>query len=318
MWGMMKRINNSSVSLASASNSTPTGQRLLIDLERDLSTIVRGQLEVVTALSEWVQCRELNVVPQRGAKGAYIFAGPTGVGKTLLAESLAKLLGDGNGFVRIDCSEFKTLESYDRLFGDRQGDIGLIGQRYRQVPKGVWLFDEIEKAHPEFVQVFLQGVDAARLTTATGDVLDLRGIYFILTTNLGCAEIIGRKHLPFTSLEKHVVRSIEQWMRPELRGRFSKPLVFRPLSRETQREITAMHLDAIIKHNVVQGRTIGKNEEVVEFLVQRGCSPRLGARDLARNIEELVGAAIKKAAFSGHNGDGTLIVQGDALAMVAA
>lgn len=313
----MKDINNPSAPFALASQSTPTGQHLLTNLKESLSATVRGQIDVVTALSGWVECRELNVVPQRGAKGAYIFAGPTGVGKTLLAETLAKQLGDGNGFVRIDCSEFKTLQSYDRLFGDRQGDIGLIGQRYRQVPKGVWLFDEIEKAHPEFVQVFLQGVDAARITTAKGDVLDLRNIYFIITTNLGCAEIIGRKHLPFTSLEKHVVRSVERWMRPELRGRFSKPLVFRPLSRESQREITAMHLNTILKHNVAQGRTIGVDENVVEFLLQRGCSPRLGARDLARTIDEWVGPAINKAVRSGLRGDGTLRVQGDALILVA-
>lgn len=315
---MMKRLKNPSPILASATNPTATSRQLLFDLPGTLSRTVRGQPEVVTALSGSVQIRELNVVPQRGAKGAYIFAGPTGVGKTLLASTLASTLSEEPGFVRFDCSEFKTLESYDRLFGNRQGDVGLIGQRYRQVPKGVWLFDEIEKAHPEFVQLFLQGVDAARLSLANGEVLDLSGIYFVLTTNLGCAEIIGRKHLPFTSLEKHVIRAIERWMRPELRGRFSKPLVFRPLPRETQCEITHIHLDKIIQHNAEQARRISIDEGVVDFLIQRGYSLRFGARDLVRTIDELVGAAIRNFLLSGGNGAGKLMVQGDALALVPA
>ncbi len=312
----MKRLENPSPMLASGTKSTATSRHSLFDLPGTLSRTVRGQHEVVTALSVSVQIRELNLVPQRGAKGAYIFAGPTGVGKTLLASTLASTLSEDPGFVRFDCSEFKTLESYDRLFGNRQGDVGLIGQRYRQVPRGVWLFDEIEKAHPEFVQLFLQGVDAARLSLANGEVLDLSGIYFVLTTNLGCAEIIGRKHLPFTSLEKHVIRSIERWMRPELRGRFSKPLVFRPLTRETQCEIADMHLDAIVQHNAEQGRMISVDEGVGEFLIQRGYSPRLGARDLVRTIDELVGAAIRDSLLSGGNGTGKLMVQGDGLALV--
>lgn len=313
---MMKRPKNPSPILASASNPTPTGKQLLFDLPGILSMTVRGQPDVVTALSGSVQSRELDVVPQRGARGAFIFAGPTGVGKTLLATTLASMLGEDSGFVRFDCSEFKTLESYDRLFGNRQGDVGLIGQQYRQVPKGIWLFDEIEKAHSEFVQLFLQGVDAARLRLANGEVLELRGIYFILTTNLGCAEIIGRQHLPFTTLEKHVIRSIERWMRPELRGRFSRPLVFRPLPRETQREIAEMHLVMITEHNAGQGRKISVDQEVVEFLIQRGYSPRLGARDLVRTIDELVGGAIKGALLSGGNGTGKVVVQGDGLVLV--
>lgn len=111
----------------------------------------------------------------------------------------------------------------------------------------MWLLDEIEKAHPEFVHLLLQMTDAGRLTLANGETLDLSRIYIVVTSNLGSAEILGREHLPFASLEKHVVRCIRRHLRPELLARFGKPYVFRPLPREIQAEIAAEHLTELMR-----------------------------------------------------------------------
>lgn len=278
-----------------------------------LSARVRGQAQVITRLTDAIGRRELGVVPQRGARGAFIFAGPTGVGKTLLAQTMAQMLFGNERFERIDCSEFKTLSSYDAQFGNRAGDNGRIGEAFARVPEGVWLFDEIEKAHPEFVHIFLQAADAARLTLANGTTLDLSRLYLILTTNLGSALIIGRNHLPFTSIEASVCRAVEEWLRPELRGRFEKPFVFRPLDREAQKQIAGDYVNTLLSWNHSHGRRIELHPTVHHFLVCRGYSPRLGARPLLQVVDELIGNAIKEDLLTGHDACGTLIVSGERL-----
>jgi ATP-dependent Clp protease ATP-binding subunit ClpB len=290
--------------------------KTLGELHSLLGQRIRGQDHVLDRLADAVERRESKVVPQRGARGAFIFAGPTGVGKTLLATTVAETLFGAGRLVRIDCSELKTKESYQSLFGNRSGDAGRIGQAFAQVSSGVWHFDEIEKAHPELVHLFLQGVDAARLTLANGQTLDCRGIYFILTTNLGSAEILGRAHLPFTALEKHVTRAVQKWLRPELRGRFSRPFVFRPLDREAQREIAELYLEEIRAWNRAQGREIEFDPAVITFLICRGYSRELGARPMLQVIEELVGNPLKNDLIPGGAGSGRLVVCGDGLKLV--
>jgi len=296
--------------------AAPITKTQLNQLPDVLHQRIRGQKEVIQRVVDVVQRRETEVVPQRGARGTMILAGPTGVGKTLLALTLAQALFGPDRLVRIDCSEFKTLNSYEGLFGNRAGDEGRFGQAYAQVPEGIFLFDEIEKAHPEFVHLFLQAADAARLTLANGRVLSLERIYLLLTTNVGSAGMIGREHLPFTSLENHVTRAIENWLRPELLGRFGRPFVFRPLDRDTQQQITQDCVEEIVQHNRALGREITVHPSVIPFLACRGFSRRLGARPLQQVIEELVGNAIKSAVLRGETGSGTLIVSGDQLLLV--
>ena len=206
--------------------------------------------------------------------------------------------------------------SWRHTFGNRAGDRGRLGQAFDQIQNGVWLWDEIEKAHPELVQLFLQMADEARVTLACGETLDLRNIYLIVTSNLGSAEIIGREFLTFTSLERHVVNAIEQFLRPELLGRFGRPYVFRPLSRDVQVQITGQRLDELLAWELEQGRQIQPHPEVLPFLIHRGFSPRLGARPLLRFIEEMVGDAVADCLWNGGSGDGLLIVNGEQLEVV--
>lgn len=295
----------------------PNTTQKLASLRAALHERIRGQADAVNRLFETVARRELNAVRQRGPRGCYFFAGPTGVGKTATAKILAEVLHADCRFLRIDCSEFKTLASLETLLGNRAGDRGRLGQCYDRSPEGVWLWDEIEKAHRELVQLFLQMADEGRVTLTCGDTLDLRGINLVVTSNLGSAEILGMEHLSFTSLERHVVRAIEQFLGPELLARFGKPFVFRPLDREAQAEIVEQRLDDMVRWQAEQGRRLSIDGDVASFLIYRGFSPRLGARPLLDFIEESVGNAIVENLLAGGDGCGRLVVAGDRLQLVS-
>ena len=285
-------------------------------LHDHLTREIRGQPEVVERLAWAVACRELETIPTQGARGAFFFAGPTGVGKTETALQLGFVISGPNSLVRFDCSEFKTLEGVAGVLGDRAGDRGRFGQAYSQVPRGVWLFDEIEKGHADFVHLFLQMVSAGRVTLANGETLDLSRIYIVVTSNLGSTEILGREHLPFTSLEGRVIKRIQGHIRPELLGRFGAPFVFRPLTREVQAEIAHLHFTKLMEWQLTKGRHIIYDGAVIEFLVQRGFSPRLGARPLLDTIYEQVGNAIVENLLAGGKGCGRFHIDGDRLRLI--
>lgn len=287
-------------------------------LDPQLTASIKGQSEILHRLSAAVQRCELDAVPRRGCRDRFFFAGPTGVGKTETALVLSELVfGDGY-FVRFDCSEFKTLEGITALLGDRQKDRGRFGQAYAQVSEGVWLFDEVEKAHPDFVHLFLQMTDAGRITLANGQTLDLSRIYIIVTSNLGSAEILGRDKLPFTTLERHVVQIIQRHLRPELLARFGVPYVFRPLTRAIQAEISELHLRRLLDWQAENhSRDITADVAIVQFLVQRGFSAKLGARPLLAMLREMVGNAIVENLLAGGNGSGRLIIEADRLKLIS-
>jgi ATP-dependent Clp protease ATP-binding subunit ClpA len=288
--------------------SPPVRATALDGLFRELAARILGQDEVLDRLSRAVLRLELGGVPPGGCARCFLFAGPTGVGKTETAQNLSELVFGPGHFVRFDCAEFKTLDRVTELLGNRSGDAGRFEQAFRQSSRGVWLFDEIEKAHPEFVHLFLAMTEANRVTLANGDTLDLSDLYIIVTSNLGSAEILGREHLPFVSLEKRVVRSIERHFRPELLRRFGHPFVFRPLNRATQEAIVALHLRRFLDWHASKGRTITAGPEVVRFLVAVGFSHRLGAGPLLAAIHQYAGDAITENLLNGGTTNGRLIV----------
>ena len=294
-------------------SEVPPFQPDLRRLHENLSRRIRGQPEIIGRLVRKLLRRELNAVPQRGSRGNFILVGPTGTGKTELALAVSELLFGPGGLARLDCSEVKTVESVMALLGDRDSGRGRFAQLHAEVPAGVWLVDEIEKSHPEFAQLFLQMTATGRITLANGAALDLRRIYIFVTSNLGGAEILGREHLPFVTLEKYVTRCVRRHLRPELVARFGAPLVFRPLNRGVQTEIAATKLDELIDWNRQQGREISCEDGVVRLLVQRGFSPELGARPLLDTIEELAGDAIVEQLLAGGHGHGRLATNGTLL-----
>ena len=289
---------------------------VLRQLFPELAANIKGQPEVLERLARAVLRREHRTIPPRGCRDAFFFAGPTGVGKTETAKVLATHLFGKKQFVRFNCSEFKTPENVMMLLGDRQGDRGRLGEAHAQVPDGVWLFDEVEKADPEFVHLFLQMTADGCITLASGETLDLAGLYLILTSNLGSAAILDCPHLPFTSLEKRVVRAIQRHLSPELLGRFGAPFVFRPLSRAVQSEITELHLGRLLGWQTTEQRCVTCEPTVLEFILQRGFSRKLGARPLLDTLDEFVGDAIAADADQGGTGSGHLVVEKEHLQLV--
>ena len=294
----------------------PLPPERLRDLQRDLTSRIVGQQEVHDRLVRAVLRLELGAVPPGGSERCFLLAGPTGVGKTETAETLATLLFGAGCFVRFDCAEFKTLERVNDLLGSRTGDPGRFRQAFASVSRGVWLFDEIEKAHPEFVHLFLAMTEANRVTMADGETLDLQHVYLMVTSNLGSAEILGREHLPFTSLENRVIRCVERHFRPELLRRFGKPFVFRPLGRATHERIVALHLGRFLQWHEAQGRRINCGTEVVRFLAAVGFSERLGAGPLLGAIRQFVGDAIAECLLAGEPASGRLVVEGSKLRLI--
>lgn len=304
--------------MSKRTSKSPTPRTAALgQLFEDLSSRILGQTEVLERLSRAVQRLELGGVPPGGCARCFLFAGPTGVGKTETAQNLADLVFGPDHFIRFDCAEFKTLDRVGDLLGNRSGDPGRFQQAYGQASRGVWLFDEIEKAHPEFVHLFLAMTEANRVTLASGDTLDLSGLYIVVTSNLGSAEILGREHLPFVSLEKRVVRSIERHFRPELLRRFGPPYVFRPLGRAAQEAIVALHLKNFIQWHASRGRTLVVGPEVARYLAVVGFSPRLGAGPLLAAIHQCMGDAVTENLLAGGTGSGRVIVHGDHLKLVA-
>lgn len=288
----------------------------LRELPREFRARILGQEPALERIAAAVLRRELGAVPPLGRERCLIFAGPTGVGKTETANLLAEFVFGPGCLHRFDCGEFRTPEAVAALLGSSSGDRGRFGAAFDAVPRGVWLLDELEKAHPEFLPLLMAMTDAGRLTLANSECLDLGGLYLIATTNLGSAEIVGRTHLPFATLERHVQRCIQRHFRPELVARFLSPMVFRPLDAATRRRVVALHLGRFLEWHATQGRVLRAGADVVEFLVQAGFSTRLGARPLQDAIHQHVGDAIVRRRLGGEAVEGVLRVVGHQLRIV--
>jgi ATP-dependent Clp protease ATP-binding subunit ClpB len=143
---------------------------------------------------------------------------------------------------RFDMSEYQTQESLGVLLGARVGEVGLLGMARAKSATGTVLFDEIEKAHPRVLDLFLQILDAARVTMASGETLDLSGFYIVFTSNIAATEIINLQHSSFATIERHVLAKAQQSLRPELYARIAEKLVFNRLSYEVQMEIARLHI----------------------------------------------------------------------------
>ena len=261
-------------------------------LEAHLCERIRGQDHVIPRVVAALHRGELGLTTSTRPRGSFLFLGPTGVGKTELSIAFTNYLLGEEKLFRFDMSEYQTQESLAVLIGGRVGEVGLLGMARAKSATGTLLFDEIEKAHPRVLDLFLQILDAARVTMASGATLDLSGFYVVFTSNIAASEILTLQHSSFTTMERHVLGKAQRTLRPELYARITEKLVFNRLSYDVQMEIARVHIERELAFLRDKGFHLAASPQLVAFIMQRGFHPRLGARPLRDAIEKHVRGAV--------------------------
>jgi len=280
----------------------------LTALEPHLNSKIIGQNHVIPRVCSVLERGQLGLQPTGKPLGSFLFLGPTGVGKTELTLEFSRYLFGSDSVFRFDMSEFLHLDNVKLFMGDETGSPGRLGKVLSGHNQGVLLFDEIEKAHRLIWDLFLQMLDAARITLADYRAYDLSGFYIVCTSNIGSQQLLRPTRLPFVTLERAVVSELHRFFRPELIGRFDEKIVFRPLSPDIQREIGRLAIDEDLGRLHEKGFDLTVSEEAFEFLVRRGIHKALGARPMKRTVQKFIGDAIREAIKTRKLGSGSLNV----------
>lgn len=274
-----------------------------------LAAHIRGQPEALALVASVVTRGELGMAQSCRPKGSFLFLGPTGVGKTETAHVFTRYVF-GTAPVRFDMSEYQLQKSVDKLIGEDRHDAGLLGRALKDRTQGTLLFDEIEKAHPLVLDLFLQILDEGRITLATGETLDLTGFYIVFTGNIGSREVMGMASPPFSSVKRTVLMRASQQLRPELYNRITEKVVFARLDFTTQREICERMIALECDRLGTLGHHLRLVPAAVEFLLREGYHKTLGARPLRGAIERYLQDAIAAALLTGRTTSGRLDVGG--------
>jgi ATP-dependent Clp protease ATP-binding subunit ClpB len=287
----------------------------LAHLEDELTSRVVGQRDALVAVSNAVRRSRAGLQDPNRPIGTFIFLGPTGVGKTETARALAEFLfDDEDALVRIDMSEYMEKHAVARLIGAPPGYIGYeeggqLTEAIRRRPYSVVLFDEIEKAHPDVFNLFLQILDAGRLTDAQGRLVDFRHAVIIMTSNVGSPMILERSgSASWDEIEAQVLVELRRTFRPEFLNRIDDIIVFRPLGQEQLARIVELQLERLRRMLADREITLSVSPAAERLIAQRGYDPVYGARPLKRAIQRLVQNPLALLLLEGEFTDGDTIV----------
>jgi ATP-dependent Clp protease ATP-binding subunit ClpB len=274
-----------------------------LDLEKILSAEVVGQEHAIRSVANAIRRNKAGIGDARRPLGSFLFAGPTGVGKTLLAKVLASFLfDDEKALTRIDMSEYMEKFSTSRLIGAPPGYVGYdqggqLTEVVRRRPYSVILFDEIEKAHPDVFNLLLQLLDDGRLTDGQGRVVDFTNTVIIMTSNLGSQQLLEAKSHEEGS--RAVMEIIHASFKPEFINRLDEIIVFESLGSEQIRKIVALQLGQLASRLALRGFELGWDEQVVDLVYRQGYDSDYGARPIRRAIQRLVENPLSLQLLSG-------------------
>lgn len=266
----------------------------LIRMEEELKQRVVGQDEAVTLISNAIRRSRVGIADPNRPVGSFIFMGPTGVGKTELARSLANFLfNDENTLVRIDMSEYMERHSVARLIGAPPGYVGYeeggqLTEIVRRKPYSVILFDEIEKAHPDVFNILLQILDDGRLTDGQGRVVNFKNSILIMTSNIGSQWIYEMNKENKESVMQKVSDSLREHFKPEFINRLDEIIIFNNLDKEQIIKIVDIQLNILKKRLLHKKIYLKVTQKVKEFLAEKGYDPHYGARPLKRTIQRYI------------------------------
>ncbi|GGO90911.1 ATP-dependent Clp protease ATP-binding protein [Nocardioides phosphati] len=296
----------------------------LLKMEDELHKRVIGQEEAVKALSRAIRRTRAGLKDPKRPGGSFIFAGPSGVGKTWLSKTLAEFLfGDEDALIQLDMSEFSEKHTVSRLFGSPPGYVGYeeggqLTEKVRRKPFSVVLFDEVEKAHPDIFNSLLQILEEGRLTDSQGRVVDFKNTVIIMTTNLGSRDISKGVSLGFQQgsdtagtydrMKAKVSEELKQHFRPEFLNRVDEIIVFPPL---TQEQIIAMvdnMIASVEKRLKDRDMSLELTTAAKELLAKRGFDPVLGARPLRRTVQREIEDVLAEKMLFGEIGPGQIVL----------
>jgi ATP-dependent Clp protease ATP-binding subunit ClpB len=269
----------------------------LIRMEERLHLRVVGQTEAITAVANAIRRARAGLQDPNRPLGSFIFLGPTGVGKTELARALAEFMfDDEQSMIRIDMSEYQERHTVSRLIGAPPGYVGYeesgqLTEAVRRRPYSVVLFDEIEKAHPEVLNVMLQLLDDGRLTDGKGRTVDFKNTVVIMTSNIGSPFIAETaiKGEPMTEgVKREVMDALRGHFRPEFINRVDDIIIFHPLTREQMRTIIDIQLRGLVKRLEDRKIHVELTDRAKDLIIEEGYDPTYGARPLKRTIQRRV------------------------------
>ncbi|MDD3726489.1 MAG: ATP-dependent Clp protease ATP-binding subunit, partial [Candidatus Ratteibacteria bacterium] len=272
----------------------------LLEMEQEIHKMVVGQDEAISAISRAIRRSRAGMKERRRPIGSFLFLGPTGVGKTLLAKALAKFLfGDEQALIQIDMSEYMEKFSVSRLIGAPPGYVGYeeggqLTERVRRRPYSIILLDEIEKAHPDVFNILLQVLEEGRLTDGLGRSVNFQNTVLIMTSNIGTQIFKNRSVLGFQQEEKgiyenlneRIMEQVRYTFKPEFLNRLDEIVIFHPLTKEHLFKIVDIELDRVKERMQEHHIFITVSKSAKKFLIEKGTSPEFGARPLKRVISK--------------------------------
>lgn len=299
----------------------------VLKMEEILKKNIVGQDEAVSTVCRAIRRSRADIKDPNRPIGSFLFLGPTGVGKSLLAKQLAiQMFGGEDALIQVDMSEYMEKFAISRMTGSPPGYVGheeggQLTEQVRQRPYCVVLFDEIEKAHPDVMNLLLQILEEGRLTDSFGRKIDFRNTIIILTSNLG-ADLIRRSTevgfgitdgmIDFKTMQEKVISLVNKEMKPEFRNRLDGTIIFKPLDKEHLLHVIELEIQKVVKRLERKNILIVLDEKAKEFLVSKGFQPEMGARPLRRTIEQYLEDPLAEKLLLNPSKKGAFYISADA------